>query len=363
MLFSESPAADHIAASGHRPFLFLSFPPELRARIYDIYLNETIVRIPGPALPNTLDLLATCRLIYNEASPGVISRVTFSVWCTEELLYFLSSLPDEKLRALRHVAVWASPVGFYLEYPNRPFFTTHLLPDVLHYISGLQLDTLVIRDGFHGPGIDEDGWGNKIPYNDVQTLLSKGKGWRELRYYTPCTMILDAAEKEQPKNWSLDLTERDGKGSGAEVRMLVGKELAPYQAEDEGSEEGEEEVEGIDSNTQEQVQANPGSKPKDFNHHINPSEISWEYVDENLPWREEDFTCFSGSDIVPKSVDKPDQPRPIVVIVRRGRDAHIVQDAEGARDKLQALWKKYTWKEMKEKGILLSGHDAPNAML
>ncbi|TFK71902.1 hypothetical protein BDN72DRAFT_837048 [Pluteus cervinus] len=299
-LTSKSPPANDIAAVESQPFLFLSLPPELRANIYGMYLDETVVRIPGPPLPNTLDLLSTCRLIYNEASPQVISHATFSVWCTEELLYFLSSLPDNKLRALRHVAVWASPVGFFLDYPRKTSFMTYFLPSVLHCFPGLQLDTLVIRDGFHGPGIGEDELGNKIPDHHVQILLSKGKGWRELRYCTPCTMTVDAAENDQPKNWNLDLKKRDGEGSGAEVRMLVGKELVPYRVVDEGYEGGEEI--GIDWYTQlrEQEQANP-PKPKDFKRRIDPSEISWKDVNESSPWREEDFTCFPGTDIVPKS--------------------------------------------------------------
>ncbi|TFK71874.1 hypothetical protein BDN72DRAFT_837000 [Pluteus cervinus] len=85
---------------------FLSLPVELRLKIYKTYLQETIIRIPGPQIdPNALALLSTCRTIHDEASPLVPSTITFSVWCTEHLIYFLSSLPENTLRSLRHVAI------------------------------------------------------------------------------------------------------------------------------------------------------------------------------------------------------------------------------------------------------------------
>ncbi|TFK71877.1 hypothetical protein BDN72DRAFT_837009 [Pluteus cervinus] len=91
---------------------FLSFPTELRLKIYGFYLQSTIIRIPGPPVPNTLALLSACRTIHQEASPEIISTATFSLWSTRDLICFLGSLSDDNLRALRHIAVCVTPYNF-----------------------------------------------------------------------------------------------------------------------------------------------------------------------------------------------------------------------------------------------------------
>ncbi|TFK71903.1 hypothetical protein BDN72DRAFT_855921 [Pluteus cervinus] len=317
-------------------FPFLSLAVELRFMVYDIYLEGTIIRIPGP-LPNALDLLPTCRLIYDEASPRVVSKATFSLWCTDDLISFLLSLPDEKLRALRHLAIWASPFGLYSQHPSRGYFTTHLLPRVLDCFPGLQLDTLVVRDGFHGPGINENHWRSQVPVKEVDRLLLEGNGWRELRYYTSYMVILDVDERGRLETWDEAMTERDGVGSGASVRILVGEEGGANYGDtthttavgpgaiDSGGEEGE----GI-------------------------SDIAWDQVDETVPWREENFTCHTPDDAVVSRFPMFER-RPVVIVVKRGQDADISGGLFQMPQLIREILQKFTWKEMKKKDRMLGG--------
>ncbi|TFK71879.1 hypothetical protein BDN72DRAFT_400757 [Pluteus cervinus] len=319
-----------MAASSPDILPFLSFPTELRLKIYGYYLRQSIIRIPGPTIPNTLSLLSTCRIVSEEASPQVLSTVTFSIWSTKDLIHFFGSLTKEQLGSLRHVAVWGSTFGLCTHYPDD--MTAQGLPfiHVFNYFPGLRLDTITIRDGYHGPLVEELGWGDLAAFRELEQLILHGHGWRELRYLSPNKAFLNKNASNQPKDWDDVAKKRDGEESGASVRILVGKRLVPYTP-----------VGGHQPVGSFWGRPTPWTPP------------SWECVDEEIPWREEDFHEFTHDRVIPPSTDSANnEQRPVVVIVRRGDGTDIAAGTDAVGSSVRTLLERVEWKEMKEKGVL-----------
>ncbi|TFK71875.1 hypothetical protein BDN72DRAFT_837004 [Pluteus cervinus] len=353
----------------------LSLPVELRLKIYQTYLQEIIIRIPGPQIdPNALALLCASRTIHSEVSPLVPSTITFSVWCTEHLIYFLSSLPEKTLQSLRHIALWATPFGLYEDYPARQSFRTQYSAMALACFPGLQLDTFSVRDGYHGPSVSEDAWGASATGDELEFLLLKSKGWKELRYFSPNVIFLDTWLKQkpgsvQPKDWDEALKKRDGKGSGALVKILVGREARPYHYKPRRYLRNQWEYqESLDSGSGQSNSERDGDEVEEEEeeaetHVIDPGDVDWEDVDELVPWREEDFVAYL--DEVQTTDDT--ENKQVVVVARRGKDADIVEDGSGinSEEGMKKLLDMFNsdWRQLKRKEILVSGHRDTTSML
>ncbi|TFK71878.1 hypothetical protein BDN72DRAFT_895267 [Pluteus cervinus] len=303
---------------------FLHFPTELRLKTYTYYLESAIIRIPGPPLPNTLALLSTCRTIYQEASPQVISTATFSLWSTRNLIHFLGSLSDNDLRALRHIAVCVTM--YYFEGMAHGTSGSHSFADALSYFPGLQLDTLTVYTGYYGHQFDEV---YVSVYSEIEQMIVRGMGWKELRFFSRNMGIINTNLEEQPKERNETLKRRDGEGSGASVSILVAKKLVPYTPFGGWTSCGA--IMTKDTTT----------SPPD-----------WEGVDEDAPWREEDYIGYGHGEfeVVPHTAATYEQ-RALAVVARRGNTANHVEESDIPDDFRQFL-EKYSWKEIRDNNLI-----------
>ncbi|TFK71897.1 hypothetical protein BDN72DRAFT_837044 [Pluteus cervinus] len=94
---------------------------------------------------------------------------------------------------------------------------------------GLQLDTLSVHDGYHGPLVSGDPRGDSATGQELEDILLISRWWKELRYSRPDRVFLDTwaknrPESARPKEWDEVLKKRDRKNSGASVKILVARE-------------------------------------------------------------------------------------------------------------------------------------------
>jgi len=441
----------------------LSLPKELRLEVYEHALSDTYYRIPSTPPSFSIAWLRTCRHIYLEAASLVLPTIKFSFGTTEHLIFFLSSLSPEKVKQIRHITVHGTPFGLYLDYPWFGSYMTHTFCSALECFPGLQLATLTVRDCFHDNHYLEEPWGDIATYYDIQNLIKVGKGWRELRYVSCSTAILNwrpfqewhEPRLPQPTTWDNLIKKRDGAQGGAGVEIWFGpvqqrpssssanssgglpsdqreSSTIVQEVDAEDAIEVEEAVGGTgqdpaasenggrsrqslqpDSNEQdsrvgadeepEQEEEEEGEEEDDDGEEeddnddeestIDPSTISWEGVEENEPWlltsadsfsqlgpqggrmqaQEPSSSTVSSSDgqgnVILWSIrddqDLKTEQRTVVIIAKRGKDADIVADGQNMETKMKTLLEKFNgdWKEMRRKGVLLSGHHDPWAML
>ena len=281
--------------------------------------------------------------IRNMAEVGRQERLT-----TKQLLDRFTAKKPEEISKIRHLLVKAYPFPT-LYHPNDNSFTTYLFEDLIPLFPGLKLEVLDWEDAFHGPQVDEDGWGHNCTYQTLTDLIKNGKGWKELmfrsasdRWLEPVTFTAsrnDSSWKEkhdrssQPGTWDSLIKERDGEDSGARVEMWqklpgvdeewksLSTQNSPYQAS------GQRQTEELQTGGTETSM--PDHKVKSFSH-----------ADE-----------ISG----PRSS--------IIVRVSRGEGVDYTEDGllkgedEFAR-RLTELFQRYTWKEMQEKELY---HEFPEA--
>lgn len=154
---------------------------------------------------------------------------------------FLTSIDDASLRRLRHVSARSHPLPVTPVPEDSPNYVTYSFPTVLQLFPELQLSTLVVRDTYHEPGTQQDGFGDEASYEMVEDLI-KSDGFKELIYISgsdsfmntnefvtiPAKYPANGAEKfvettrrdPQPSTWDKLIKERDGTASGARVEMF-----------------------------------------------------------------------------------------------------------------------------------------------
>lgn len=99
-------------------------------------------------------------------------------------------------------------------------------------LRGLQLDTLTVD-------VRGDGTSPEWRYETLDTLLKAPEGWKALEFISEDSKMLaypqvydeDGDERlyerrAQPRTWHARMVERDGEGTGAEVRVFRGREEA-----------------------------------------------------------------------------------------------------------------------------------------
>lgn len=210
---------------------FLALPTEMRLLTYKHYFDRVPLRILTDTLhinTNTFALLRTCNQIYQEARSEVFWNPTLSFGSSEHMLFYLHALSDAKLRSVKHVSVRATPLAIDV-HADFTDCTTFSLPDILNFITGLNLDTLTVLDCFHGPEAEEDGDAHDATYHAVTALIGRTYRWKELRFISESGKWLwDSRWEREPEHFRDCLAEREklirDKRGEAEVNV-TSKEL------------------------------------------------------------------------------------------------------------------------------------------
>ncbi len=189
--------------------------------------------------------------------------------------------------------------------------------------------------------MSEDGWGDNATYDELEDMIGKGKGWKELVFTSSSDRWLQEVvfdridahgstteEKhgrdEQPGTWDRMIKERDGEGSGARVEMWWCKDEKRGVWEKVAGQYSAEVDEEMDD---EAVQEDDG---KDSLGRVRPS---------------------------------------IMVKVTRGKGADYVQDGRASDErepgrKLREMLDTIGWKEMKARELFIPGaEDDPTGHL
>ncbi len=120
-----------------------------------------------------------------------------------------------------------------------------------------------MTDAYHGADVREDGFGDNATYYDLQYLIKKSKGWKELVYTSASDICLEAmsyyslpaggpatphtvGRDKQPGTWDRMIKERDGEESGAGVEMWLCKERGKWEKVEGDYDAGVEEQAGQD---------------------------------------------------------------------------------------------------------------------
>ncbi|KAK2760363.1 hypothetical protein FQN54_002433 [Arachnomyces sp. PD_36] len=216
-------------------FPLFRLPRELRDHIYHCLFTSTrltfgerpssgpdTIALIKPAL-NSLAILRACRQISGEASPLWLSRVLFNFECLQCCLHKLRKLPTSTLSQIRYIRVGGDP----RPPPNNEQIGRVILhARVLSGLPGLRLERLMIL----APADPA------VAYEDLERLIERSNGWRELHYITRDSEILRLPRYErfpfpvrkrmpQPSGWKDKLLKRDGLGSGAFATVYQATEL------------------------------------------------------------------------------------------------------------------------------------------
>ena len=281
---------------------FMTLPPELRELIYAEVFSTFNIRhgFRRGSADNRIALFLTCRQVHHEAWRLLPLHATFYFQGTEPMLKTLLSVDQSVITRIRHIHVKSYPFPLYAN-GRQDYYPTYYFSNALSLFPGLHLDRLVVEDSFHGYGL-LDNWRDAVTYFDIESSL-KSNGWRELHYISPnpdfMTSTQDHRKKRvaQPENWNTMLLERDGKTSGAEVKMY------------------------ITPNT------------------MNPSETPI-----TQPW-----SAIPGHELLDAGILNLEQVQGVVrVVARRGRTANVV---------ITGLAHKQPWRVMKDNGIKREGED------
>jgi hypothetical protein len=212
------------------PASLLSLPLELREAIYG-YLFSAISTKHGfhtNSTPhNRTALLQTNKQIYHEAWRHLPINIRLQFWGTEAMLTTLLGVDQAVVTRLRHIQVKAFPFPLYTN-GRADYYPIYYFHNALAMLPGLCLDRLVVEDSFHGFGLVE-GWRDVVTYFDIENLL-KSDAWKEMVYIIPNTDFLASGydhrkkRQAQPDTWNALLSQRDGKGSGAQVQMWISPE-------------------------------------------------------------------------------------------------------------------------------------------
>lgn len=214
----------------------LQLPRELRDEVLAILLNSTRLtfglryttrygeRFMTPA-SNSLALLRVCHQIYAETRDIWIERVLFNFEDAQTMLNKLSELPDWVVSRIRHLRLFGFSMMRYLKGFDDLMYRHD---SVFQLLPALRLDCLTIVAA--PPAAPE--------YDAITNLISRGNGWKELRYITKSSRMLgfspsrshgsretgDISRQPQPRFWSKRIMKRDGDGSGASVQIYRSKE-------------------------------------------------------------------------------------------------------------------------------------------
>ncbi|KAF2180165.1 hypothetical protein K469DRAFT_715783 [Zopfia rhizophila CBS 207.26] len=314
---------------------FLSLAAEIRLQIYEYYLPHVYVRIDssGYHLPA---LLLTCRTVYEEAFPLMASNVVFSFFSTGYFIDFFSAISQETTKKIRHVFVHGTP--FHISDPGEKGRRhSYDIRDAIEYFPGLQLETLSIRDPYHGPNIDECDCSSLRTYYNLEYFAAHGRGWRELRVYLTSTACFNVEHphfdaQPQPADWDAMMKWRDGKDGGAKVQIYVARYMLHYPNPHENTPRGK------------LARAEASQRER-------PWQVEWPDMDEKIFWSNRFTRRYRRS-------RKP-QKRPTMVIMRRDKDADIVQDIAPMGQSIRTHLEHHTWQQMMELGIFRSGDNDP----
>ena len=219
---------------------------------------------------------------------------------------------------------------------------------MLKLFPGLQLDCLTVWDAYHGPGVQEDGWGDGATWDELGGLIGEGKGWRELVYRSRSDRWVGGGmddvvaggegdgKVEQPMGWGERLRERDdgGGGGGCEVEMWT------FDAEDEEARRGRVRIDPGRAYVRSELRAEEEGEPE-------------------LTFPEgTDFDVMRIAQFERSERIKAREAVGVEVRVRRGKGRDFVQDGvmENAYEqKLGEIFKLLSWKEIQEQDLFVRG--------
>lgn len=174
---------------------------------------------------HSLALLSVCHQINAETRDIWIERVLFNFEDAHTMLNKLGALPDLVVSRIRHLRLTGFSMMRYLKGFDDLMYRHD---SVFQLLPALRLDCLTIVAA--PPAAPE--------YDAITNLISRGNGWKELRYITRSSSMLgfspsrshgsretgDISRQPQPWFWNRRLLKRDGDGCGASVQIFQSKE-------------------------------------------------------------------------------------------------------------------------------------------
>lgn len=210
------------------------------------------------------------------------------------MLSKLSVLPLTTLSQIRHVRVGGAPVVLTPIDDEDGEDVYYRLVWIIKLLPGLCLDTLTVLGPSSSKGV--------IAYDTLGGLIRHGNGWRELRFITRNSEMLGFKKMDvfmadpywrrpQPSTWQDILIQRDGLDSGASVTIY-----RSTQSDAPGT--------VLKPETRQRFEQKPPSSPEDL-------EMFGVEEDKQL-------------------LDRNEKGKELLVVVKRGRQAHILEQVDPA---------------------------------
>lgn len=198
---------------------FLSLPAELREMIFVEFFSSIVICYGfGTNNTNNTSILRTCRQIYNEATFIIHSNISLSFKNKAVMKYWLSRVRRCKVQNIRHICL--QPYEYYLSRERYDVSTT------LNMLNALQESGPVIKHCNLGFVLSSHSYPELL--SNIPPLINSD-GWKELLVIVPVATFKESKRHYdqfhqsaiQPAVWNEMLVFRDGKDSGAEVKMYV----------------------------------------------------------------------------------------------------------------------------------------------
>ena len=287
-------------------------------------------------LTNT-NILRTCRMISVEATPLLAPHITLSIWSTKAMIDYFSTLRPEIIQNLRYLRLQEGfPIPLYTQL-HRNSFTTFHVSEAFCMFPGLQLDLVTVGDCYHVEGCYYRGGTNSSNVGTYQAVdgLIRIDGWKELHFITPTTQFMSEPcdpyheridhyrqPVAQPSFWNSFALDRDGRDSGASVRMFAGTQP---------------DVVGLTEDP----------------------ETRLDYV--AIAGHRLEIEGYENES--PEEQRRHSESREVLVVAKRGVGASYIQNGNDLHQKIKILLSRMTWQEILADGRYLDPEDRPELML
>jgi hypothetical protein len=162
----------------------------------------------------------------------MVSNLSFHIWSTKAMIDFLSTLRPEIIHSIRYITLLRAFLLPLYTQPHRNYFTTFHVDQAFCMFPGLHLDLLTVEDCYHIEGCYYPRGANPSNIGTYYAIggLIRIDGWKELHFIAPSTQFISeptdcyGERAAQPSEWNKFALDRDGKDSGASIRIFVAKE-------------------------------------------------------------------------------------------------------------------------------------------
>lgn len=170
--------------------------------------GTTHERIPRKPVSDNLAILRSCRLVKEEIGDSWINQLLWIFQTTVGMLDTLITFPPEILSKLRHMHVFGDTVEICEDHQHRVYYR---LASLFRFFPGLRLDTLTVLSLRS----------SRANHETLDSLVSEGCGWKQLRYISNDSEMLTFTRKPYPRNASQEEKKLQGKSQPAHWQSVL----------------------------------------------------------------------------------------------------------------------------------------------